>query len=74
MKRLATLTLEAELRFRTASVRNQFAKAATNFLAAGPAKYHDGNAEGGRPFRVVPASYPLITKSEDGGGEAASME
>jgi DNA-binding transcriptional ArsR family regulator len=73
-KRLATLTVEAEIRFRTAGERNRFAEEAANFLAAAAAKYHDENTEGGRPFRVVLASYPLITRSEDDGGEAASME
>lgn len=73
-KRLASLTLETEIRFRTPEERNRFAEEAANFLAAAAAKYHDENADGGRPFRVVLASYPLITKSENDGGEAASME
>jgi DNA-binding transcriptional ArsR family regulator len=72
-KRLATLSLETEIRFRSAEQRNQFAEEAADFVAAMCLKYHDEQAAGGRPFRVVVASYPLITKSEDDGGEAASL-
>jgi len=63
-KRLATLTLETEIRFRSAVERNQFAEELAGALAALTAKYHDEHAAGGRPFRVLAASYPLITKTE----------
>jgi len=73
-KRLATLTLETEIRFRSSAERNKFAEESANFLAALAVKYHSGEESGGRPFRVLMASYPLITKKEDDGGQAANME
>lgn len=72
-KRLSTLTMETEIRFRSAEERSRFAEEAAAFLAAQAAKYHDDGAPGGRPFRVLFASYPLITKAGDDGGEAACM-
>lgn len=70
-KRLATLTLETEIRFRNAAERHQFAEELAGTLAALAAKYHDEHAAGGRPFRVLAASYPLITKPVGVGEEAA---
>jgi len=67
-KRLATLTLESEIRFRSAGERHAFAEELATALAALTAKYHDEHATGGRPFRVMAASYPLITKSETDSG------
>jgi DNA-binding transcriptional ArsR family regulator len=57
-KRVATLTLDAEIRFRSAESRNEFAEELTAAVAALAAKYHDEHSEGGRRFRLVAAAYP----------------
>ena len=72
-KRLATLTLETEIRFRSPGERNQFAEELAGMLAALAAKYHDENGTGGRPFRVLAASYPLITRTEVDATEAVAV-
>ena len=72
-KRLATFTLETEIRFRSAVERNQFAEELAGMLAELTAKYHDEQAAGGRPFRVLAASYPLITKTEAEAAGAATI-
>lgn len=63
-KRLSTLTLETEIRFRNAEDRTAFAEGLANFLAEQTAKYHDESAPGGRWFRLVAGAYPKITKPE----------
>jgi DNA-binding MarR family transcriptional regulator len=72
-KRLATLTLEAEIRFATAESRAAFAEELTATLAHLAAKYHDERAEGGRRFRLVAVSYPA-TKLEEPSIESANLE
>ncbi len=62
-KRVASLTLDAEIRFRSAESRNAFAEELTSAVAALAAKYHDERAEGGRRFRLVAAAYPSPEKS-----------
>lgn len=57
-KRLATLTLESEVRFASAADRNAFAKELSDALARLIVKYHDGEAPGGRRFRVTFGAYP----------------
>lgn len=59
-KRLATLTLESEIRFRSAEERAQFASELTDALARLTAKYHDATAPGGREFRVFAAVRPAL--------------
>jgi DNA-binding transcriptional ArsR family regulator len=57
-KRLATLSIDAIVRFRSPEDRAAF----TNDLAAAVsglvARYHDEHAEGGRPHRLIVAAYP----------------
>jgi DNA-binding transcriptional ArsR family regulator len=62
-KRVATLTLDAEIRFASAESRNAFAEELTGAVAALAAKYHDEHAEGGRRFRLIAAAYPSPEKS-----------
>ena len=73
-QRLATLTMESSIRFRSAADRNAFAEelgAAVTTLAA---KYHDETAEGGRTFRFLLAGWPAITSKGEDRGESARME
>lgn len=64
-KRLATLTLETEVRFASAAARARFADELAGALARLTAKYHDGGAPGGRAFRFVIAGHPATKKSEE---------
>src|SRR6185503_13817921 len=57
-KRLATLTLEADVRFASAETRAAFAEELTDVLAALVSKYHDERTPGGRRFRVVAGVHP----------------
>jgi len=57
-KRLATLSVESEVRFASAAQRNAFAEELTETVARLIAKYHDDSADGGRRFRLVVGAYP----------------
>jgi DNA-binding transcriptional ArsR family regulator len=59
-KRLATLTLEADVRFASAERRSAFAGELADTLAALVAKYHDDTAPGGRRFRLLAALHPSV--------------
>jgi len=63
-RRLATLTLEAEVRFASADARAGFADELATALARLAFKYHDAKAPGGRSFRFVVAGYPA-TKTQE---------
>src|SRR5213594_519544 len=63
-KRLATLAVDTEVRFRSPADRAGFtaelAAAITNLVA----KYHDASAPGGRAHRLVVVAHPLPKKSD----------
>lgn len=63
-KRLSTITVETEIRFRSAGERAAFADELADTMAKLAAKYHDEKAENGRRFRFVAGGYPVITKSQ----------
>jgi DNA-binding transcriptional ArsR family regulator len=58
-KRLATMTLESELCFASASDRDAFAKELSDAMARLIVRYHDANAPGGRRYRLVLGAYPV---------------
>jgi DNA-binding transcriptional ArsR family regulator len=58
-KRLPTLALDTEIRFRSAAERAAFAEDLAGAVAALAARYHDAAAPGGRWHRLVVAAYPL---------------
>ncbi|MGH9202634.1 MAG: ArsR family transcriptional regulator, partial [Vicinamibacterales bacterium] len=62
-KRLATITLEAEIRFATPEARSAFATELTNALATLAAKYHDDRAADGRTYRVTAMAHPAPATS-----------
>jgi DNA-binding transcriptional ArsR family regulator len=72
-KRVATLTLETEIRFATAESRSAFAEELTATIAHLARKYHDEQSEGGRRFRFIAASYPAL-KLEESSKESANLE
>ncbi|MBI2826072.1 MAG: helix-turn-helix transcriptional regulator [Planctomycetia bacterium] len=64
-KRLATLSLDTEIRFRSAADRAAFTsdltKAVTNLVA----RYHDQSAPGGRAHRLLVVAHPLPHESRN---------
>jgi DNA-binding transcriptional ArsR family regulator len=73
-QKLATLTLETEIRFADAQARQQFTEEVLNMVASLALKYHDEKAETGRSFRLLVGSYPTITKQEPPDDGAVRME
>jgi DNA-binding transcriptional ArsR family regulator len=63
-KRLATLALDTEIRFRSAAERAAFADELTAAVTALASRYHDAAAPGGRRHRVVVAAHPLPEPKE----------
>jgi DNA-binding transcriptional ArsR family regulator len=63
-KRVATLTLETDIRFARAEDRAAFAEELSTAIARLAAKYHDAKASGGRTFRLVVGSYPRPKEKE----------
>jgi DNA-binding transcriptional ArsR family regulator len=57
-KRLATLSIDTVIRFRSPADRAAFTADLTKAVAALAARYHDESVLGGRPHRLVVASYP----------------
>ena len=58
-KRLATLSIDTEIRFRSAAERAQFSSELTAAIAQLAARYHDASAPGGRSHRLVLVAHPL---------------
>lgn len=58
-KRLPTLSLDTEIRFRSATDRAAFSKELVSAVATLAAKYHDETAPGGRPHRLLVLAHPL---------------
>lgn len=72
-KRVATLTLETEIRFANAASRAAFAEEMAMAMAVLTAKYHDERSEGGRRFRLLSAIYPAV-RLEEAATESANLE
>ena len=61
-KRLATLTVQTDVRFRSAAARNAFAEELAKSIGYLSAKYNDENAEDGRRFQFIVAGYPALAE------------
>lgn len=59
-RKVATFALDGEIRFASAAARTQFATELSAAVTALAAKYHDENAPGGRPHRMVVAVHPSV--------------
>jgi DNA-binding transcriptional ArsR family regulator len=57
-KPLATLSIDTEVRFRSAEARAAFSSELTAVVAALVSRYHDESAPGGRPHRLMIGAYP----------------
>lgn len=63
-KRLATLAIDTEVRFRSAAERAAFSAELTDAIATLATKYHDASAPGGRAHRLMVMAHPLPQKSD----------
>jgi DNA-binding transcriptional ArsR family regulator len=64
-KRLATLSIDTEVRFRSAEERAAFSSELTAAVAALVARYHDESAPGGRRHRLIVGAYPMPGQSKE---------
>ncbi len=62
-KRLATLAVDTEVRFRSAADRAAFTHEMTEAISKLVAKYHDESVPGGRAHRLVIVAHPLTKQS-----------
>jgi DNA-binding transcriptional ArsR family regulator len=71
-KRVATLTIESDVRFATPAAQRRFAEELTEAVAAVVTRYHDDGAPTGRRFRLLVGSYPApaATQSARASNEA----
>jgi DNA-binding transcriptional ArsR family regulator len=69
-KRLATLAVDTEVRFRSPGDRAAFSHELTEAITKLVAKYHDESAAGGRAHRLVVVAHPLSDYAA-GSGETA---
>jgi len=58
-KHLATLSIDAEVRFRSPAERAAFTDELTRAVTSLVARYHDADAPGGRAHRLVVVAHPL---------------
>ena len=63
-KRLATLSLDTEVRFRSPAERAAFTRELTESIATLVSKYHDASTPGGRAHRLVVVAHPLPHTSQ----------
>jgi len=63
-KRLATLAVDTEVRFRSPADRAAFTADLTGAITKLVSKYHDESAPGGRAHRLVVVAHPLPQKSD----------
>ena len=63
-KRLATLGIATEVRFRSAADRAAFSVELTEAVATLVSKYHDQHSPGGRAHRLMVVAHPLPQRSE----------
>lgn len=62
-KRLATLSIDTVIRFKSPADRAAFTNDLTSAIASLAARYHDERAPRGRPHRLVVAAYPAPDKT-----------
>jgi DNA-binding transcriptional ArsR family regulator len=61
-RRVATFALDGEVRFATAADRAAFADELTVAVTALVSRYHDEDAPGGRPHRIIVAVHPAVPR------------
>ena len=68
-KRLATLSIDTEVRFRSAEDRAAFSSELTAAVAALVSRYHDESAPGGRRHRLFIGAYPTPSTPAEAKGK-----
>jgi DNA-binding transcriptional ArsR family regulator len=63
-KRLATLAVDTEVRFRSTTDRAAFSRELTEAITKLVSKYHNDSAPGGRVHRLVVVAHPLPQKAD----------
>jgi DNA-binding transcriptional ArsR family regulator len=63
-KRLATLAIDSEVRFRSPADRAAFSRDLTDAITTIVSRYHDESAPGGRAHRLVVMAHPLPQPTE----------
>jgi hypothetical protein len=63
-KRLATLAVDTEVRFRSPTDRAAFSRELTDAIATLVSRYHDESAPDGRAHRLVVVAHPLPQQSD----------
>ena len=63
-KRVATLAVDTEVRFRSPTDRAAFSRELAEAIAKLVSKYHDESAPGGRAHRLVVVAHPLPKESD----------
>jgi DNA-binding transcriptional ArsR family regulator len=58
-KRLATLSLDTQVSFRSAADRATFTRELTDAVSGLVARYHDADAPSGRAYRLIVVAHPL---------------
>jgi hypothetical protein len=71
-KRLATLSLDTEIRFRSAADRAAFSDELIQVVTGLVARYHDESAVGGRAHRLLVMAHPLPHESQGVGATEES--
>lgn len=66
-KRVATLSLDTVIHFRSPAERSAFTNELASAVTSLAARYHDEGARNARPHRLVVASYPAPTKTNPAG-------
>lgn len=62
--RLATLSVDTEVRFRSAADRAAFSRELASTVTSLVARYHDESAPDGRPHRLVIVAHPILEAQE----------
>lgn len=65
-KRLATLSIDAEIRFRSPAERAAFTEELTRAITGLAARYHDGSATTGRSHRLIVVAHPTDSDNKPG--------
>ncbi|HEY8944823.1 MAG TPA: helix-turn-helix domain-containing protein [Polyangiaceae bacterium] len=73
-QRLATLSLDTEIRFRSAADRAAFSKELLESITSLIARYHDGDAPAGRTHRLVLLAHPLLQRTRTNEAASAKQE
>ena len=64
-KRLATLSIDTEIRFRSAEERAAFSRELSLTIANLASRYHDESAVGGRDHRIIVVAHPMPLKQQE---------